>query len=249
MGYISSPEDIALLEQYIVYNLPVLVEFKSVVVATNYGTPLQEETAKLWKKYFPNCVILDSKVNRGHNHGYVDLENLIFDWCKQNKEEWLCKVSNDIIIQESILNKEIGEADFYYTNGIGYGGMSKYDFDFDKIIKEDFYPQGNFYILNVSKCDYISDKKYLDETYDKIQALPEYSGRIWEYIPGWSCEDFLKECINRNNLSREHLISEENYRILLNVIKDHTVHDPSHKNIMIEGICHLQWPEQKIIVI
>ena len=246
MGYISTPKDIDLLEQYILYNLPVLVEFKNIIIATNYGSSLQDENKKLWERYFPNCVILDCKINRGHNHGYLDLENLIFDWCKENKEEWLCKTSNDIILQESILDKQVGEADFYYMNGIGYGGMVKYNFDFDRIIKEDFYPQGNFYIMNVSKCDYISDKKYLNETYDKIQSIPDYNGRIWEYFQGWSCEDFLKECIIRNNLSKEHLISEKNYRILLQIIKDYNIHDCSHKNIMVEGICHFQWSEQQI---
>lgn len=249
MGYISSPKDINLLEQYIVYNLPVLVEFKNIIVATNYGSPLQKENTTLWKKYFPNCVILDSQINRGHNHGYLDLENLIFDWCKENKEEWLCKTSNDVILQESILDKQVGEADFYYMNGIGYGGMIKYDFDFDRIIKEDFYPQGNFYLMNVSKCDYISDKKYLDETYDKIQSIPDYNGRIWEYFQGWSCEDFLKECIIRNNLSKEHLISEKSYRMLLQIVKDNQIHDPSHKNIMIEGVCHFQNSNDSIIEI
>lgn len=249
MGYISTTKDINLLEQYILYNLPVLTEFKNIIIATNYGSPLQDENKKLWERYFPNCVILDSKINRGHNHGYVDLENLIFDWCKENNEEWLCKVSNDIIIKESILDKEVEQADFYYMNGIGYGGMVNYDFDFDRIIKEDFYPQGNFYIINISKCDYISNKKYLDETYNKVQSIPDYSGKIWEYIPGWSCEDFLKECIIRNNLSKEHLVSEKNYRILLQIVKDNQMHDSSHKNIMIEGICHFQWPEQQIIEI
>ena len=249
MGYISSQNDINVLEQYVLYNLPVLKEFKQIVVATNYGSPLQEENSQMWKKYFPNCILIDSKVNRGHNHGYIDLENLIFDWCKENNEEWLCKVSNDVILKESILDKQVEEADFYYLNGIGFGGMIKYDFDIDRIITEDFYPQGNFYIINVSKCDFISDKTYMDETYDYIQSLPDYNGKIWEYIEGWTCEDFLKQCIERNNLIKYHLVSEDKYRILLQIIKEYKIADPSHKNIMIEGICHLQHSNHQIIEI
>ena len=65
--------------------------------------------------------------------GYTDLENMLFDWCKENNEEWLCKVSYDIIFQECILDKEVEEADFYYLNGIGYGGMVKYNFDFGNL--------------------------------------------------------------------------------------------------------------------
>jgi hypothetical protein len=249
MGYISSQDNLDLLEQYILYNLPVLKEFKQVVVATNYGSPLQSKNELLWKSFFPDCIILNSEVNRGHNHGYTDLENMLFDWCKENNEEWLCKVSYDVIIQESILEKKVEEADFYYLNGIGYGGIAKYNFDFDRIINEDFYPQGNFYLINVSKCDFISDKKFLNETYEYIHSLPHYNGKIWEYIEGWSCEDFLKQCVLRNNLTKSHLIDQEKYIILLETIKTYNIHDPSHKNIMIEGICHFQHPEQPVIKI
>jgi len=132
IGYLSSQEDLYTLEQYINYNLPVLKEYKQIIIATNYGAPLQKENSDMWKKYFPECILIDSKLNRGHNHGYTDLDNLIFDWCKENNKEWLCKSANDIIFQEIILNKQIEEADFYYLNGIGYGGMIKYNFDFFK---------------------------------------------------------------------------------------------------------------------
>jgi hypothetical protein len=252
IGYISSQDDIDLLESYILYNLLVLKEFKHIVVATNYkelDLQLINRNIDMWEKHFPNCYLIDSEVNRGHNFGTADLDNLIFDWCKENNEEWLCKGANDIIFQETILEKEIEEADFYYLNGIGYGGMVKYNFDFDRIINEEFYPQTNFYFINVFKTDYLNDKKYLDKTYEFIQTIPNYNEKIWEYIQGWSCEDFLKNCIERNNLSKNHLIPEEKYLYLLQIIKDNNIHDCSHKNIMIEGICHLQYSYQPIIKI
>ena len=249
IGYITSQDDIDLLESYILYNLPVLKEFKQIVIATNYGSPFQTENFELWKKYFPDCIVIDSELNRGHNHGYTDLDNLVFDWCKENNEEWLCKGANDVVFKDSILEKEVDDADFYYMNGIGYGGMVKYNFDFDKIIKEDFYPQTNFYFINVYKTDFLNDKTFLNETYEYIKTIPDYNGKIWEYIQGWSCENLLKECIKRNNLPKLHLISLEKYRILLQVIKDNVIHDCSHKNIMIEGICHFPYPESQIIEI
>jgi hypothetical protein len=254
IGYISSQEDLDLLEQYILYNLPVLKEFKQVIVTTNYSSgrsypSYQTQNKKLWKKYFPDCIILDSVVNRGHNFGTADLDNLIFEYCKENNIEWLCKGANDMIFEESILNKEIDEADFYYLNGIGYGGMIKYDFDFNRIINEDFYPQTNFYFINISKIDYINNKFYLNETYEYIQSIPNYNGKIWEYINGWSCESFLKECIQRNKLSKYHLLPIEKYYTLLQLIKSQNIHDSSHKNIMAEGICHFQFPNQTIIKI
>jgi hypothetical protein len=250
IGYIGSENDLELLEQYILFNLYVLKEFKQIIVATNYSDlSLIDNNSKLWRKYFPECVLIDNSKNRGPAFGTADLDNSIFDWCKENNEEWLCKSANDVIFQESILEKQIEEADFYYLNGIGYGGMVKYNFNFDKITNEDFYPQTNFYFINVLKTDYLNDKEYLNETYEYIQTVEKYNGRVWEYIQGWSCEDFLKNCIRRNNLSKKHLVSEKKYHTLLKWIYKQNIHDPSHKNIMVEGICHFQYSNQHIVEI
>jgi len=253
IGYISSQDDLNLLEQYILYNLPVLKEFKNIIVATNYSTgrsypSYQTLNKKLWGKYFPDCVLIDSNTNRGHNFGTADLDDTIFDYCKENNIEWLCKSANDVVFDDVLLNKEIGECDFYYMNGIGYGGMLMYGFDFDKIIDEDFYPQTNFYFIDVSKTDYLNDKNHITEIYDKVQTIPDYNGKAWEY--GFrSCETLLKECIERNNLSKEHLIPKDKYLYLLNIVKTNQIHDCSHKNIMIENVCHFSYPNQQIIKI
>ncbi len=121
IGYISSQDDLAILEQYILYNHPILTEYKQIVVATNYSDlNLIEANTQLWRKYFPDCIILDSKINRGHNFGTADLDNLVFDWCKENNEIWLCKSANDIILQKNVLDISIDVADFYYMCGFGY---------------------------------------------------------------------------------------------------------------------------------
>jgi hypothetical protein len=249
IGYISSQDDLDILEQHIMHNLPVLKEFKQIIIATNYKhNELSSTNNELWTKYFPNCVCLDSKINRGHNFGTADLDNMIFDYCKGNNIEWLCKSANDMVFQESILDKEIEEADFYYLNGIGYGGMISYNFDFDKIISEDFYPQTNFYFINVSKCEYLNDKNHINKIYNKIQDIHDYNGKAWEY--GFkSCETLLKECVKKSKLFKHHLVPQEKYFILLNIIKNYEIHDPSHKNIMIEGICHFHYPKQNTIQI
>ena len=77
VGYISSQDDLNLLEQYIIYNLPILKEFKQIIVATNYKNypELSQENFQLWKSYFPKCLLFDSKINRGPSLGTADLDN------------------------------------------------------------------------------------------------------------------------------------------------------------------------------
>jgi hypothetical protein len=247
IGYIGSENDLIKTDKYFAYNKEVINNFAHIIIATNFDSEEHINTHTLMcKHHFPNCIILNSTNNRGHNFGTADLDNTIFNYCKENNIEWLCKSANDMVIHNELLDKEIGEADFYYLNGIGLGGMAKYDFDNERIIYEDFYPQTNFYFINVSKADYLNNQNYLDFTYNEIKSIPDYNGRIWEYFSGWSCEDFLKDCIIRNSLKKEHLISRNNYISLLNLIKTDNIHDPSHKNIMIEGVCHLHYPEQGI---
>lgn len=250
-GYLDSQNSVDLLEQYIIYNMPVLKEFKNLIIATTYKKypELVNENQQLWTKYFPNCILINIPINRGHSFGIADSENAIVDYCKENNIDWICKSSNDVIFNESILDKKIEESDLYYLNGIGYGGMIKYNFDFNRIINEDFYPQTNFYFINTSKIDYLYDKEYINETYDYIKSILNYNNKIWEHVPGWACEEFLKKCIERNQLSKFHLIPEDKYTILLLTIKEYNIHDNSHKNIMIEGVCHFQFPEQQIIEI
>ena len=92
-------------------------------------------------------------------------------------------------------------------------------------------------------------KNFLMKPIKHTQNIPDYNGKIWEHIKGWSCEGFLKECVKRNNLSKNHLVSKKKYIMLLQHIISSNTHDPSHKNIMIEGICHYAFPNKNIIQI
>ena len=249
IGYINNDLDIELLGSYLLHNQLVLDEFKGHIFAFTYNELNEEYLENTISSLYPNAIIIYLDKNRGHNFGTADLDNTVFDICKDLKVEWLCKASNDIILQPEVLGIEIEEADFYYMNGIGYGGMVKHNFDFNNIINSSFYPQTNFYFINVSKTDYLTDKQYIDETYEYIQSIENYNGKIWEYIQDWTCEDFLKQCVERNNLSKYHLTPQKTYIKLLELVKQNQIHDCSHKNIMIEGICHYQHPDKNVIII
>ena len=249
IGYIQNNSDIELLGSYLLYNKPVLDEYKGHIFAFTHETFNYDTLKNTIYSLFPDAKIILLDKNRGHNFGTADLDNTIFDYCKENDIEWLCKSSNDILLQPEVLKIPIEKADFYYMNGIGYGGMVKYDFNNERIINEDFFPQTNFYFINVSKTDYLNDKEYINRTYNELQNISNYNGKIWEYFQGWECEGFLKECINRNNLSKYHLVSQKTYIKLLGLIKQQQIHDSSYKNIMIEGICHYQNTEQNITVL
>lgn len=249
IGYIASEDDLIRMEQYILYNLEVLKEFNNIVVATNYNGDFQEQNTQIWKKYFPNCIILDLPVNRGHNFGTADLDNKVFDYCKKNNIEWLCKGANDVLLQSKLLDIEIKEADFYYLNGFSFETTYIYNFDPQKLNENHFTPQTNFYLINVSKTDYLTNKEYLSETYEITKTIPNYNNKPWEYIKGWSCEEFLAECVVRNNLKRSHLLNGEYYLKLFNTIKGYKIGDPSHKNIFLRGICHFQFPDQPVLEI
>jgi hypothetical protein len=251
VGYIESEADLDKLEQYILYNLPVLNEFNQIVVATNYKKypHLSEKNAKLWKKYFNQSTTLDSKINRGHSFGTADLDNLLFSYCKKNNIEWMFKTSNDVIIEKSFMDKEIPNADFYYFNGISYEDLFLNGFDYKKVFYEHIFPQTNGYFINISKCDYLTDESFLNETYEYIKGIQGYNNKPWEYIKGWGCELFLKKCIERNGLSKHYLLNIEKHNQLCEIIKTNKIGDPSHKNIMIEGICHFHFSNELIIQI
>lgn len=250
ISHISSDTKLGVLEQYIHTNKEIFDNFKGVIVASNYAfDALKERTHELYRKYFDNVKFIDLDVNLGHTFGTLNLDGSIFDYCKENDIEFLFKINDDLLYLPEFLEGEVPEADFYYYNGIGYGGMTKYDYDIDRIAKEDFYPQTTQYFINTTKLPELHNKKVVDDAYNYTQNLENYNGRIWEYIQGFTCEDFLKNAVTKNNLTKHHMIKPDTYVRLLNFVKANNIHDCSHKNLIIDGTVHLQWPNEKCIII
>lgn len=252
VGYISNLEDIARLEQYIIYNFPVLKEFINVITSTTYvdnNSELRIQLENTWKKYFPNSIHLDRGISRGHNLGAADNDYNIGNYCKLNSISWVCKSANDMIFTSDMLNINIEEADFYYLTGIGYGGVQDYKFDIPFIMKDLFYPQTNFYFINMDKVDYINDMSFLEESFIYASSQPGFNGRVFDYVDGTQCEQLLRSTIYRNKLKYYHLLDDKTYEQLLLSIQKYQVADGSHKNIMVDGICHFHFPEGNILEI
>lgn len=250
-GFIENENSLDILESYICFNHEVLKEFINIIISNTYkkySDDISKKNKNMWKKYFPNSVIIDIKENRGHSFGIADSENAIIDYCKLENVKWICKCSNDVTLETKILNRHIsGTSDLYHFNGISFEDLYINNFDYKKIYKNHFYPQTNFYFLNVEKIDYLYDKKYVDETYEYRLTIKNYNDKIWEHIQGWSCENFLKNCVRRNSLKSEYLLSEEEHENLCKIIDMYKIGDPSHKNLSICGVCHLQWPDKMVI--
>ena len=249
-GYISSDTSLDDLEQYIKTNKHIFDKFKGIIVASNYAyNVFIERHHNLWQQYFDNVKFIDLDVNRGHTIGTLDLDGAIFDYCKENDIDWLFKIYSDMLYFDEFLEGEVPEADFYYWQGIGHGGMEKYDYDNDRMIKEDFYPQTTQYFINTSKLDELHSKQAVDGAYNYIQSLENYSGRIWEHIEGFTCEDLLKNAVIKNNLTKHHMIKPDTYIRLLDFVKGNNIHDCSHKQLILDGTLHYQFIGQQCIKI
>jgi len=253
VGYIENEEDIIRLEQYILMNLSILSQFKGIITTTtfNQNNPdeLYNKVLELWKKYFPDSKNINNGVSRGHSFGAADNDNSIIDFCKTYDIDWVCKSAYDILLFDECLNIEIEEADFYYTEGISRHNILISNSDFEFLCKRHFSPQTNFYFIDVSKIDYLNSKSYIDESYLYSLKLPEYNGKIWDYIDGWSNENLLKYCVIRNRLKKYHLIDNTEYKKLYDTVIQYDIWDPSCKNIIIKGICHYHFYNHPVIKI
>ena len=241
-GYIADQCDLDALERSIAHNLPILHRFRRVVVATNFGghetSQLARANAALWRRYLPECVILDSSFNRGHSIGTSDLDNMLFDYCKGNGIGWLCKSANDVYLDEQMLQIPIEPASFYFLNALSYSAIRQNEFDIAPFTTDFFFPQTTFYLIDVSATDFLIDPQLLDRSWTIVNRIPEYNGRIWEHIPGWSCEQLLRICVERNHLTRFHLMTEEQWRGVVQRVIDERIEDCSFKGLSINGICH-----------
>jgi hypothetical protein len=249
VGTITSEQSVEDLDVLLNGNKDILNKFPYIVVAQNRVSTISDEvyeqSKQVWINHFPDVTILDIDVNRGHCFGAMDLDNAVVDFAKTLPIEYIWKSANDIYLTSNMLgNKFDKNTQFYYLQGIGQGGIENYK-NVGEAIKNTYenithmYPQTNFYIIS-KDVDYINNKEYVNECYDKCINTPGFTGKAWEYIQGFTNEDLLRECIKRNEFKYKHLLSYETYNNLVNFVVMYNVHDCSHKNVFLikHGICH-----------
>ena len=196
----------------------------------------------------PGCTLLDSATDRGHSIGTADLDNLLFDHCKATGARRLCKSAVDVLLDASLLDTEVDAVQFHYLNAVSYDALAEHGFDLAPFTGDRFFfPQTNFYVIDVTATDHLVDRDFLDRSWDVVNRIPGYDGRIWEHIPGWSCEQLLRRCVLRNRLTRRHLLSDEQWAQVLALTLERRLTDCSLKNVAVNGICHVHegeapWP-------
>lgn len=265
IGYIDSKESIQQLVSNLRTSYDFLKRMDGLVCVLNYHTN-NNQTSELQKLLVQQITdillpifnisdihIIHYPENRGHNFGTCDLDNRLVEYCKEHNLGWLVKTSMDVYVKNSKfpwnrISNYMEDYDFFYFNGYSYVDLTKNNFSYDFMHKKYFSPQTNFYIINTDKIEGdLIDKEYLQWSYEVLSNIPEFNGKPWEYIRGWSCEHFLDICTKKNNLRKQPILNFIEEANLLQYVSISKYPDPSHKNIEVKGVCHYHYPNNKIL--
>jgi len=243
---------------YLIYNKTIIEQFPNMVMAINSDEEDLSFIKKLLDTYVADLDIIFLDQNRGHMFGTMDLDEAVFNLSKKYPQKYLCKLSQDIIIDPEFLNTNIEEADFYFLPGFsletilrnqGIEGLKKV---FKDSTQKDFTPQSNFFILSKKSPNVYGGVEVINEYYIKFQEILKTNpkAKCWEefHDPKFDCETFLGRTINQQNFTYFNLLDEEDFISLWKTVFNYKIGDPSHKNIMLPcGISHFHFKDKPII--
>jgi len=240
------------LQLFYEYNQGLIKQFPHVIISTNSLDDTSIHTINLyhntWRKLVPNCIILNSTVNKGHMFGTIDLEEAILEYIKRELPEvqYLWKSMDDVITTTDLIDLDVEEADFYYLPGFSYesiliaGGKD----NLHKNFESDYWtPQTTFFILNINNIDslYGNDVDSKMHLYQKEKARNEHI-KPWEmsFDIKFDCETHLGRTTKD---LKKHCLVEDQFEELIEMVYYHKMGDPSHKNIYFyrPGICHYHY--------
>ena len=243
------------LNFFMQYNADFIKQFPHVIISTNSLDDTSIHTINLyhntWRKLVPNCIILNSTVNRGHMFGTIDLEETILEYVKRELPEvqYLWKSMDDVITTTDLLNLEVEEAEFYYIPGFSYesiqkaGGKENLRKVYDAFDSGFYTPQTTFFILDITSIDSI----YGTDINDKIDVYQEIKARNpsikpWEvpFNTKFDCETHLGRT---SKDLKKHCLLKYQFEELLEMVEVNKIGDPSHKGLYFKeiGVCHYHY--------
>ena len=240
-AFIGEPSDLRKIDYFQSFNAHWNKGFRRSVISINYKSPqlrkeLQSSVEELFKNHFPSPYFIHNKKNwPSICRSLCNMEENLLQKCKELGYELVCKTMDHVSILPEISNIVVEEgADFYYTNGLGIGGCETRNFDEEKLLHDFFFPQTNFYFLNVAKVDYL---------YNMTEVIER--GRAWEKNPsiqpnGYyiTCEHELANMVSRNNLHSCDLLTPDEWKRIVEKVIFYNLGDPSFKNLSTAGILH-----------
>ncbi len=257
IGTINTSADIEQMVSYLLYNKPFLDHFNDILFSLNGNESLIQSAIPQISHLIENNLHVVVSENLGHTFGTFLCDHSVFIYAKELDYKYIWKFSNDVIVQENILNKTIiANKDFYYINNIGYNIFNTFGKDelCSKLIGQEFcYPQTNYYIIK-NNINFYPDETAIYDLKKQFETIRLKSPGIqpWHAIDGCDCEHMLAKTVKDNNLSKEYLLSEKSTRAIIDFIHDNTIYDGSHKNIVyseLGNLCHLQFPNSRVFVI
>lgn len=250
VGTLLSEKDLVLFISYVKYNKNFLSHFPEILYSFNGDSRLIDQVGPLLKEILSNNIHILTTENLGHTFGTFLNDRNIISYADQLPYDYIWKFSNDVVVKDTILDKEVSDNfGFYYINNIGYNVFNTYPKQelLSVLMSQEFYyPQTNYYIIKnhinfYPDLDTIMDLKEQYET----AKITNPGIQPWHAIQGCDCEHMLAKTVEQNNLSKKYLLSEQSTKTIIDFIHERVIHDGSHKNIAyseLGDLCHLHHP-------
>tara|TARA_Y100000114_G_scaffold135774_1_gene136832 strand:+ start:778 stop:1581 length:804 start_codon:yes stop_codon:yes gene_type:complete len=222
--------------------------FDKTIICINYKSPevkeqLLKKVEAIFNDHFNNIDFIHNDINYENVRSLCEQEETLIQECKSRGYNYICKTMDHVIILEEALDIILDEnKDFYFTCGVGAQRCIEKNNDVNHIYETEFFPQTNFYFLDVSKMDYIYNLEEVEQKHLEWEADNSVCPNGYFIC----CEDQTAKMALRNNLNKQDIIPEDKFKELIQNVIDRRIADPSYKNLSTCGIIHLQYPEQPV---